>query len=78
MQTFPHLVCNHPFSAKPFSVIANSLHSSEFKILPPPKIRGIFITVLSEMKEVEDSLRFKLVVKILPPQHFLAPGLGRK
>lgn len=27
MQTFPHLVCNHPFTAKQFSVIANSLDS---------------------------------------------------
>lgn len=56
MQTFPHLVCNHPFTAKQFSVITNSLHSCEFKILPLPKIKGISITVLPEMKEVDASL----------------------
>lgn len=56
MQTFPHLVCNHPFTAKQFSVIANSLDSCEFKILPLPKIKGISITVLPEMKEVDASL----------------------
>lgn len=56
MQTFPHWVCSHPFAAKQFSIISSSLHSSEFKILPPPKIRGVSITVLSEMKEVEASL----------------------
>lgn len=56
MQTFPHLVCNHPFTAKQFSVIANSSDSCEFKILPLPKIKGISITVLPEMKEVDASL----------------------
>lgn len=56
MQTFPHLVCNHPFTAKQCSVIANSLLSCEFKILPLPKIKGISITLLPEMKEVDASL----------------------
>ena len=56
MQTFPCLVCSHPFAVKQFSVISISLHNSEFKILPSPKIRGVSITALSEMKEVEASL----------------------
>lgn len=78
MQTFPHLVCNHPFAAKQFSVIANSLHSSEFKILPLPKIGGISIAVLSEMKEVEASLTIQADRWDTASPAFLAPGLGRK